>query len=336
MDIETAARQATEMARSLQSFSKPRRPEIQSVDANKLVREVYRLIRKLYPATIEFRLDLWPHLCPIAGDPGQMQLVLVNLCVNAREAMPVGGALTIHTAVVDKSALPPAISHGEAEERYALVRLADTGCGMDEKTLQRAFDPFFSTKPKDLGTGLGLSVVHQIVTAHNGLIDIQSRPGEGTRVDLFFPCLESSDAVAEAAEASNPQSMQRGNILILEDEDMIASLLRTALESRGYAVAMAHDAESGIRLAEDPSNRFDLAIVDYSMPGLTGDRCLVQMRRTQPLMRGILITGYNLKPDELATCELYLLKKPFSLTVLAQKVREILDAPAQLTGGLDE
>jgi signal transduction histidine kinase len=334
MDVETAARQATEMARSLQSFSKPPRPEIRQIDANKLVQDVYRLIRRLYPTTIEFKLNLWEDPCSIAADPGQLQQVLVNLCVNARDAMPGGGTLTIETRPVPREELPPDVPHSEAEERYILIRVTDTGCGMDQNTLRQAFDPFFTTKPKDLGTGLGLAVVHKIVTAHSGYISIQSRPGEGTQVDLFFPCLANDEPSAEPSHA--PSSQGRESLLLVEDEEMIASLLRTALESRGYTVTVARDPESAIRLAEKPEHKFALAVVDYSMPKLTGDRCLVQLRRTQPDMRALLITGHNLNVTDLATRELYLLKKPFSLPELASKVRELLDADRQLAGGFEE
>ena len=322
-DIAAAARQATEMTRSLQALSKPAKPRIQRTDVHQLVGTVHRLLRRLIPATIEFRLDSDPDSYVIAADPGQIQQVLVNLCVNARDAMPGGGVLEIQTRTVPQSALPDGIRSSAVEDEYVLLRVTDNGTGMDEATLTQAFDPFFSTKPKDRSTGLGLSVVHRVVEAHNGFVELTSHPNEGTCCDVYLPAIEPCSEDLPSPEPSPTRA--GGEVLIVEDEEMVGSLLKTALESRGFHVTLAVTPREGIEIAESSELPFCLAIVDYSMPEMTGDRCIVHIRRTQPDLKAILMTGYSIDEEELCAPGIHVVHKPFSIPTLLETVRVLTE-----------
>ncbi len=322
-DINAAATHAAEMTRSLQAFSRPSEPRIQRTDANYLIQEVCRLLRRMIPGTIHFRLDLDASPCMIAADPGQMQQVLVNLCVNARDAMPTGGVLEIRTRRVGAESLPPHAEMQACSDGYVGIRVSDSGCGMDADTLERVFDPFFTTKAPDRGTGLGLAIAYKIVEAHHGTIDVASRPGEGTCFDLFFPLAGPSPVEETEAEISSARGEER--ILVVEDEEMVGSLLGTVLESRGYQVTLTHRSEEALEAARSSAEPFDLAIVDYSLPGNTGDRCLAEIRGAQPDIKAILITAYDIGAGDLPDADCWILHKPFSVTAMAQMVRDVLD-----------
>jgi len=320
-DIAAAARQATDMTRSLQALSELAKPRIQQTDANQLVSGVYRLLRRLIPATIEFRLDLDPESCVTAADSGQIQQVLINLCVNARDAMPNSGLLEIQTRMVPQSALPEGIRPNAPEDKYVRLRVTDNGTGMDEATLTQAFNPFFGTKPKDRSSGLGLSVVHRIVSSHNGFVELNSRPNEGTCGDVYLPAIEPcSDEHASPVSAA---TCAGGEILVIEDEQMVASLLKAVMESCGYQVAIAGTPLEGIEIAESGGHRFCLAIVDYSMPEMTGDECIARMRRTLPDLKAIIITGYNIDDEQLSTPDVHVMYKPFSIPTLLDTVQTV-------------
>jgi two-component system cell cycle sensor histidine kinase/response regulator CckA len=320
-DLETAAAHATEMTRSLLAFSRPTRPQARPLDLNILVADIHRFLRRVLPAIIEFRLDPDPQPCTTAVDPGQMQQVLINLCVNARDAMPTGGTMEIQTRHATRRDLPPHLKPRAQGDEFILLRVSDTGTGMDADTLRQIFDPFFTTKPKDRGTGLGLAIVYKIVQVHKGLIDVASQPGKGTRFDIYFPAA----AAPPKAEPDLAAAQGKERILILDDEEMIASLLKTLLESRGYQVTLTDRPEAAIEYARTCGRDLDLAIVDYSMPTMTGDACLAEIRRTHPDLRAVLITGDTSAVPERLDSLTQVLAKPFTAGALAGLVREILD-----------
>jgi signal transduction histidine kinase len=178
--IQTATEHATMMTRALQAFSRPGCTENRILNLGVLVKETYNLLRRIIPATIDLQVDCDSSPCMVFADASQLHQVLINLCVNARDAMPTGGRLEVETRQVERDVLPPHVEGDREADRYIRVRVRDSGCGMDEDTLARAFDPFFTTKPKDMGTGLGLATVYRIVQSHGGFLDVSSRVGEGT------------------------------------------------------------------------------------------------------------------------------------------------------------
>jgi len=322
-DIETAAASAAEMTRSLQSFSRPAKPQVRYVDANTLVQDVYRLLRRMMPSTIDFQLDLDGTPCTAAVDPAQLQQVLVNLCVNARDAMPTGGLLTIQTRHTGRDSLPTPPRRAPAPETYVCITVTDTGCGMDAETLRQVFDPFFTTKPLDRGTGLGLSIVYRIVMMHDGEVHATSQPGQGSSFSLFFPAVDI--VTSDEASSEIPPALGRERILVVEHEDMIASLIRTVLESRGYRVTLAPDPDRAIEMCDRNPEGFDLAIVSYGLPHTTGDRCLAALQRIAPRIKGILTTGSDIDEADLSAPDCQVLYKPFSMAAIARMVRDVLD-----------
>ncbi len=330
-DIITAAANAAEMTRSLQAFSRPTKPQIRYADANKLVQDVYRLLRRMMPSTVDFQLDLEPADCTIAVDPAQLQQVLVNLCVNARDAMPAGGKLTVQTRHVVRERLPAPPRRSSPADTYVCIRVSDTGCGMDGETLRQAFDPFFTTKPLDRGTGLGLSIVYRIVMAHEGEIYVTSQPGRGATFDIFFPATEMQ--VADETTGQIPAAQGQERILVVEPEEMIASLIRTILESRGYQVVSAPDPERAIDLCHSAARPFDLAMVAHGLPRMTGEKCVAILQRMCPNLKCVLTTGSDLDEAALAEIDCQVLYKPFSMPAIARIVRDVLDG-AQTEGSI--
>ncbi len=322
-DIETAATHAADMTRSLQAFSRPHAPQVRTVDANAIISDVHRLLRRLIPAMIDFHVQPAPEPCPMDVDPAQIQQALVNLCVNARDAMPGGGLLELECDKVSAEELPLTLRQKLHEERYVRLTVRDSGSGMDADTLQRAFDPFFTTKPKDRGTGLGLAIVYGIMEAHRGGIDVSSEPGRGTTFELYFPASSREVATPPAPPAAPQHGV--GRILVVDDEEMIASLLKTLLESRGYSVTVANRAEHAIQAVKSGSAP-DLVIIDYSMPHMTGDLCLREMRRTVPELKAILITGYEVDEASRLPEDVIVLPKPFTTQVLTETVRQVLES----------
>lgn len=326
MDIATAARNAMDMTRSLQAFSRPTKPEIRPIDLNDLVEGVYRFLRRLIPARIDFRFQPSSEPCIVAADPGQLQQVLINLCVNSRDAIADRGVLEISTRRVRSGDMPVRIRREARHPDYVLLRIADNGCGMDSETLRRAFDPFFSTKAKDQGTGLGLAIVYRIVEAHDGIVDVQSAPSRGTTPSIYFPLTHESPGTATP---THPLARGDEHVLVIDDEAMIASLLKTLLESSGYRVTVAHRPDEAIDWAREAGSPPQLAIVDYALPEMTGTDCVGRLREIWPDLKCLLITGYELNPADLPRGGQKILRKPFTAASIIQTVREILDeAPA--------
>jgi len=322
-DIETAARNATDMTRTLQAFSRPGKPQMEHTDADTLVCDIYQFLRRLIPARIDFQFLPAAGPCTIAVDRVQVQQILVNLCINSRDAIGAHGRLEIHTRQVDPLQIPPA-SRGEAHSRrYLEIRVTDNGCGMDQGVLQKVFDPFFTTKPKDQATGLGLAIVYKIVQEHQGMINAVSEPGEGTEIRVYLPVVEVP--LPAPPEGSGACVGGRGHVLVVDDEPLIASLIKTLLESSGYEVRVTHHPEGALTMVQSAEWPPDLVVMDYGLPGMSGDKCLLQLRQQLPDLRAMLITGYEAGELEPGLEDVCLLRKPFSSQSILRAVREALE-----------
>ena len=332
-EIIEASRRANGLTRQLLAYSRQQRLDPEPLDLNELVRSTQRMLNRLIGENIEVRLDLGPELRPIYADSGQIQQVLMNLVVNARDAMPRGGRLTIetrNTTVDEKHASShPAFTPGE----YVLVAVADTGVGMDGETLAQVFDPFFTTKPTGEGTGLGLSTVYGIVKQSGGFIWPYSEPGIGTTFRLYFPITDRRP-VAEAEpkdEASEPLLGKGRTVLVVEDERPVRTLVRKSLESRGFRVVDAESGHDALEVGAGRLQEVDLIITDMVMPGMSGMQLAGHIEKIRPGIPILFMSGYSreflVEQGELGRRH-RILEKPFTPAELLETARQMLNHEA--------
>ncbi|MCL2329690.1 MAG: ATP-binding protein [Phycisphaerae bacterium] len=321
-DIETATRSAIDMIRALLAFSRPSKPQISVCDANKLTQDIYRFLRRLIPARIDFRFHPHTSPCCIAADTGQIQQVLINLCINARDACQDQGHIELQTRIVPASALPASNCHQAHQPDYVEIAVRDDGLGMDEQTLGQVFDPFFTTKTQNPGAGLGLSIAYRIVQAHHGMIDAISVPQKGSEFKVFLPHVQ---APTQGSESQDAPVTGTEHILVLDDEPMIASLIGTILQTRGYQVTIVHHPDQAIEAVSSSDVPFDLAVVDYDLPSMIGPDCIAVLRKQRPNLKCVMISGHHVGLPKLDMKNDRLLTKPFTSQAIAQVIREALD-----------
>lgn len=326
--IERAAQRAAELTRQLLAFS--RRQVLQPVplDLNQAVTDTMRMLRRVLGERITVAFGLDPSLGITRADVAQVEQVIVNLVVNARDAMPNGGTLTVDTANVD---LPPNTpgQHLEAMPgAYVMLAFTDTGGGMTPEVQERIFDPFFTTKEVGRGTGLGLSTVYGIVKQSGGSVSVYSEPGRGSTFKVYLPRLvDAEPEIARTpAEKASPGTE---TILLVEDDDTVRALARRTLQARGYTVLAARDGAEALRLADEHPGSLDLLLTDVVLPSVTGPELAEQLRRRRPDIRILFMSGFPgtavVTNGELAEASAFLLKA-FTPDVLGRKVREVLGA----------
>jgi two-component system, cell cycle sensor histidine kinase and response regulator CckA len=331
-EIARAADRAAALTQQLLAFGRRQLLQPRVLDVNHTVTELERMLRRLLTADIELVTVLDPELRCVRADPGQLEQVLMNLVVNARDAMPGGGTLTVETANVEIDASYPG-RHASAIRPGGYVRIAvsDTGHGMDEATQARIFEPFFTTKEPGKGTGLGLSTVYGIVNQSGGYVWCYSEPGRGTTFKIYLP---HADAQAEQRGNGTARvAARRGmeSVLIVEDDDAVRSVARRILASHGYAVLEAAGGAAALRLYDETSPPVDLVLTDVVMPEMSGSEMARQLRERHPGIRVLFMSGYT---GEAALRQRVLepgaafIEKPFAPEVLAARVREMLDQPA--------
>jgi two-component system, cell cycle sensor histidine kinase and response regulator CckA len=272
------------------------------------------MLRRTLGEHVELRCRLVSELPPTVIDPGQLTQVLVNLTVNARDAMPDGGRITIEAT---------------RSERGVRLVVADTGHGMTDDTLAKAFDPFFTTKPPGTGTGLGLATVYGIVTQAGGTIGLDSTPGRGTRVVIELPCRESAALPRPGAELPAVTGGRGETILVVEDDDQVRGIAGRILREHGYRVIDASGGEEALRVAASEPDGIDLLLSDVVMPGMSGAELADHLRRAQPGVRVLHMSGYTSGiggPDP-RTVLPELIEKPFTGAELLRRVRELLGEP---------
>jgi len=322
----TSANRAAALTHRLLAFAR-RQPLIpKSIDANALVVSLEDLLRRTIGERLDLAIvaapDLWCTLC----DPNQLESALLNLAINARDAMPDGGRLTIATAnhhIDAASTVAPALAPGD----YICISVADTGTGMSPEVVARAFDPFFTTKPIGQGTGLGLSMIYGFARQSNGHVGIDSRPGQGTTVKLYLP-RHDGDASEEAVGAArdDAHAATGETVLVVEDEPVVRAVILEMLQDQGYRVREAVDGPSGLRILREDI-RIDLLVTDVGLPGMNGRQLADQARETRPDLKILFITGYA---ESAAIAEGFLqpgmemITKPFDLDNLSRRVREMV------------
>ena len=265
----------------------------------------------------------------VQADPNQLEQVVVNLVVNAGDAMPEGGTLTLETSPVVLEDSAPADGLGPG--RYLALSVSDTGTGMTNEVKEHLFEPFFTTKPTGLGTGLGLATVYGIIKQHGGGVTVQSELGRGSTFTIYLPQVEPEVTEPEAVPAPDEERLPRGRevVLVAEDEETVRSIVVRLLHAQGYRVLEAEDGQAGLELARRHPGPIDLLLTDVMMPRMGGHELAERLRQERPDTRVLFMSGYNTEENllRLPGCDgpVGLLPKPFTHRDLARKVREILD-----------
>ena len=331
-EIRKAALRAADLTRQLLAFSRQQVIAPTALNPNEVVANMDKLLRRLLGEDVELRTRLTPDLVTVKADPSQLEQVVLNLAVNARDAMPNGGKLTIETQNVE---LDAAYVRGHISAQpgpYAMIAVSDTGVGMDAATQARIFEPFFTTKEIGKGTGLGLATVYGIVKQSGGWIWVYSEPGQGTTFKIYLPRV--TEAVPPAAVTPAPPASVRGSetILLVEDDEMIRNLVQKVLQANGYRVLVAANGRDAERVAGQHEGPIHLLMTDVVMPGMNGREVAERLAAARAGVRVLYLSGYTddaivhhgvLEPG------VAFLQKPFTPAVLGRKVREVLDSPAK-------
>ena len=328
--IQGASDRATTLTRQLLAFSRKQLLELKVIDVNAIVEDMERLLRPLIGEHIELTTSLAPNIGCTRADAGQLEQVIMNLVVNAKDAMPNGGKISIRTASVTLDDSYRQENTFIKNGPYVMISVSDNGQGMDRETQARIFEPFFTTKEKGKGTGLGLSTVYGIIKQSGGYVFVQSEVGRGTVFTIYFPRVDEPSEVRGEIPVSLATAGGTETVLLVEDEDSVRQLVRETLESRGYRVLEAGNGQGALTVAASHTDPIHLVITDVVMPGLNGHELVQQLLPARPGIKVLYLSGYaqDAFTTPLAEAQKTFLQKPFTLQSLARKVREILGPPA--------
>jgi two-component system cell cycle sensor histidine kinase/response regulator CckA len=326
--IRQAAQRAAALTRQLLAFSRRQVLQPKVLSLNAVVSSLDSMLHRLVGADVSLETDLDPDLWPVLADPGQLEQVLVNLVVNARDAMPGGGRIVIATANLDVGELHAARSGGVPTGAYASLSVADTGAGMDVQTQARVFDPFFTTKEAGKGTGLGLSTVYGIVEQSGGHIALESAPGQGATFTIYLP--RYTGPLRIAPEHHERRTLPGGTetVLLVEDEATVRSSVHRLLRRHGYKVIEARHGADALRIAEDAGETIDMVLTDIVMPEMGGRELVDRLRDRHPGLKVLFMSGYSDKAvavDGVMPPDTGFVQKPFTAEELTRRIREILD-----------
>jgi PAS domain S-box-containing protein len=331
LGIEHAVTRAASLTGRLLAFSRKQVLQPQVMDLNAVLSEVAKMLDRLIEKNITLRVVPAPRLGPVKADPSQVEQLIMNLAVNARDAMPEGGELRIETRNAEIGAAHPRLRDGVRPGRYVMLIVSDTGVGMDSETQAHMFEPFFTTKEPGKGTGLGLPIVYGVVKQTGGWTHVDSRPGQGTTFEIYLPWAEETELKAPVSETqSDLAAAPRGSetILLVEDESGIRELAGEFLRRQGYKMLYGMDGNEALRIAEGHEDLIHLLVTDMAMPNLGGKELALRLRTIRPQVKVLFMSGY---PDHPGLAggdvdgQMTLLQKPFSLDTLAHKVRTLLD-----------
>ncbi len=326
--ITKASQRGAALVKQLLTFARKTDTKLEPVHVESLVGEIQKTVQETFPRTITFSASVPDSSPPVLGDATQLYQVLLNLCVNARDAMPSGGELCVSARRVAGSDVRRRFARAQADE-YVELCVRDSGIGMDEATLQKIFEPFFTTKGPGKGTGLGLAVVYGIIENHNGYVDVKSCPGKGTTFTVYLPAMmQAVNATSKSGPPSQEVNGGTETILLIEDEEMLREFLKDILVAKGYAVLTAGNGEEGVRTYLEHQNTIAAVISDLGLPKLPGDEVFRSIRRANPHARILLVSGY-IDPAAKASLEAegaeHFIPKPYAVNELLQLLRKVLD-----------
>jgi len=333
--IVRATRQAGEITQSLLTLSRKGLTQKTPVKLGELVADSMRMLRGALPESIEFTTEISPDDAWVEADATQLQQVVVNLVVNARDAMPDGGRLrvSVHPRRTDSSDLQAVAS--TQDRGRATLAVEDSGIGMPQEVRSRLFEPFFTTKPREQGTGLGMAIVHGIITKHNGKIEVDSREGHGTRIAVTLPCCEPPVPSEAPSVSDSANGGHNETILVVDDQSQVRSILAARLCSSGYHVLQASDGVEALEVFEAHRKQVRVVVIDLDLPKMSGLTCLRKMRKRQPGLLAVIVTGHATKDIEEQLDErTRLLPKPFRVGEFETVVHEVLAGANQQTAPL--
>ena len=326
--IVGAAKRGADLTQQLLTFSRAVDSDRRPLDLNHEVTKVKTLLERTIPKMINIDLDLADNLRIVNADPTQVEQIVMNLAVNAKDAMPEGGKLLIKT---ENAILNDEVCrlHPDATPWvYALLTVSDSGHGMDSEIQEHIFEPFYTTKDVDNGTGLGLAMVYGIVKNHNGFISCTSDPGDGTTFKIYLPTLDREVQVVDEKEARAPIMKGSETILLVDDEELIRDLVVQVLGESGYTVLTAPDGKSGLKLYGEQQAQIDLVILDLIMPEMGGRKCLEELLKMDPQARVLIASGYALDGpaiEAIKTGARGHISKPYDIKEMLRVIRQVLD-----------
>jgi len=330
--IERGAVRASELTARLLGFARQGQFARIPLDVNKIAMDTAKLLQSTIKKTIEVHLDLQDGIPAISGDPSQIHQVIMNLCVNARDAMPDGGRLTLATGSRHIDSPPGTLDQPLQEGTYVFIRIEDTGTGMSQETRQKIFEPFFTTK-EDKGTGLGLAMVYGVVQKHGGFSDVKSEPGSGSIFTVYLPVATGDDMKEEVSlETANVHRSETGVVLFVDDESDNRSLAKEILGLHGIEVIPAADGLEALELYRKNQDRIDGVVLDMIMPKMDGNEVFIELKEMNSNVRVMLISGYSNDGEIKNLTEqhnLLFLRKPFKIDEMVQKVQELISTDNQ-------
>jgi signal transduction histidine kinase/CheY-like chemotaxis protein len=337
-EIEAAARRAAELTRQLLAFSRGQVLRPTMLDLNAVLVSFQSMLRRVIGEDIDLRLRLAEGLDPVEADAGQIERVVMNLVVNARDAMPSGGTLELRTESIDLDEEYVRTRPGVRSGRHVLLVVSDTGTGMSEDVRRKAFEPFFTTKPKGHGTGLGLASVYGVVRQSGGDINIYSEPGRGTTVKIYLPAATGATAAPPVRkrrpEAAAPE-LVGATVLLVEDDPAVRKMVARSLGALGYTLIEATDGEAAIKVMDSADGKVDVVLTDMVMPGMSGPDLVTRLRARWPKLGVVMMSGYSgdsYAGSELIPGDVGFLEKPFAVADLRRTIRNALDGRARVDG----
>jgi signal transduction histidine kinase/CheY-like chemotaxis protein len=322
--IEHSAERAADLTKKLLGFARKGKYIIEPLNLNDVAENVITIITRTFDRKIKTETALNPGLWTVEGDKSQIEHVILNLCLNSRDAMPEGGTLRIETfnAEITKETKPHVYMK---EGKYAVIKVIDTGAGMDEEIRKRIFEPFFTTKEVGKGTGMGLSMAYGVVKNHNGFIEVDSAPGKGSTFTIYLPATEKK--AEKEASVSKPLHKGRGSILVIDDEEIIRNVARDILHELGYDALLASSGKEGVKIYADKKDVVGLVILDMIMPEMGGKETFKKLKEINPDVKILISSGYSKGSHEeviLDAGEAGFIQKPYNINEIAEIIKEVL------------